>query len=116
MKPKTSNEQAGSHECDACGGTGRYTFYYPANPIIRAHINCPVCLGAGAISDRMPAADAQADASTLTSYLIGYGNPWKTRAAVLAWTPWPLNDDSINHYDVITAARAAFRAVPGLRG
>lgn len=106
MQPKTSNEQAGSHPCAACGGDG----------VIHLFENCPVCLGAGAISDRMPAADAQADASTLTSYLIGYGNPWKTRAAVLAWTPWPLNDDSINHYDVITAARAAFRAVPGLRG
>lgn len=59
--------------------------------------------------ERMPARDAMADAATLTSYLIAYGNPWRMQA-------WPLNDVAIDWYAAKQAAHAALRAVPALRG
>ena len=107
--PVSDNQQA-SHPCAACGGSGLVPRYFEGQQYM-----CPVCLGAGSISDKMPARDAVADADTLTSCLIAYGNAWKARA-LLNWTTWPLNSAVIDYYDAIHAARAAFRAVPGLRG
>lgn len=59
------------HACDTCGGTGtgakcyceaeRAKYGWP-----RAHhySECPVCLGSGRISDRMPDKDSTADLAT----------------------------------------------------
>ena len=105
-----------SHECAGCGGSGkRATVGLPRLSQDWRDRVCLVCLGSGRISDRMPARDAVADAETLTSCLIAYGNAWKARA-LLNWTTWPLSSVIIDYYDAIHAARAAFRAVPGLRG
>lgn len=83
---------------------------------------CPVCRGAGRISDRMPAADAVADAETLRLALkiTKSGNPdcyVKGGFAVAALVhPGVVHQlDAAVPY-AIEAARAAFRAVPGLRG
>lgn len=87
---------------------------------------CPVCRGAGRISDRMPAADALADAETLRllwhERAEGFNLPDRFRVehqtVALFWQA-----GSLGHYiphecadSARDAARAAFRAVPGLRG
>ena len=97
------NEQ--THECAACGGTGdKFEHAYA-----KAGCNCPacgglvclICLGAGRISDRMPVADAMADAETV-------------RRIVEPYAVTEINGPVVDLYNA--AARAAFRAVPGLRG
>jgi len=73
---------------------------------------CPVCLGAGRISDRMPVADALADAETLRVVGMNAGPlPTVRWLYVLSWTLPQFPDWKTAHH----AARAAFRAVPGLR-
>lgn len=60
-----------THPCDACGGfaylcsgcSGGGRYWDVRHSCVR--IACPVCLGAGRFPDRMPAADAVADAETL---------------------------------------------------
>lgn len=76
------------HACDACGGSGY------AKPC-----GCHVCLGAGRISDRMPVADALADAETLQT--VG---------------PVIIGREPFNATEAERFASGAFRAVPGLRG
>jgi hypothetical protein len=72
-----SSEQtraAARHACDACGGTGVLWCGRPhRGGRCLADVRCPVCLGAGRISDRMPVADAIADAETLRLYYY-HGN------------------------------------------
>ncbi len=61
-----TSEQArtdASHVCGACGGTGHFAAHGHWTEPLNIP-TCPVCLGAGRISDRMPAADAMADAET----------------------------------------------------
>jgi len=76
-----------SHECSACGGTGGWNVCGRRHGTTTCRIHncceceqpwddpclygepCPVCLGAGRISDRMPVADAIADAETLRPWL-----------------------------------------------
>lgn len=89
-----------THKCDACGGTGGGT-YDARNP------PCPVCLGSGTISDRMPVADAVADAETLraNNYLDGVSSDCLRAPMSTLWS----------YIDARGSARAAFRAVPGLR-
>ena len=112
----TKCEQArADHECAACGGTGEASEYRPACSN-EAHgegcgcgdapLPCPVCLGAGRISDRMPVADAMADAETLRLVATTLD------PALVDWLDtWVGDPDGAN-----AAARAAFRAVPALRG
>jgi len=106
-----------THPCDACGGRGSY---YAAQLTSSRTVwtRCPVCLGAGQFPDRMPVADAVADAETLRPWIpythwlftpavanvIRYSRGSRGRAAEYA------------AFDAVAAARAAFRAVPGLRG
>jgi hypothetical protein len=124
---ETPSEQAradASHPCDACGGIGYRetdvetfgtphwggTAYYPP---------CPVCQGSGRISDRMPVADAMADAETLrlewerqslgVIHHTDATRPVMTGALGDELLSAPLDWDRY-------AARAAFHAVPGLRG
>lgn len=123
------------HECSACGGTGCRFESTHGGRLRPCEAPCPVCLGTGRISDRMPVADALADAETLRAfqrdpyppnfllrtlapdaYATEHG---ALRCGVSAdlWarghfyeTEWALVDDAAH------AARAAFRAVPGLKG
>jgi len=87
-------------------------------------LTCPVCLGAGQISDSVPVSDCLADAATLHM-------EWEQRSLSIAiWTDarpgYTVRPASIGEPPVWTmddyvagakmAARAAFRAVPELRG
>jgi hypothetical protein len=88
---------------------------------------CPVCLGSGRISDRTPAADAIADAETLrfvAAETCG-GDPYPLLteqakvAEVCALGEYGYAGNNWHNeaaYWALYAARAAFRAVPGLRG
>ena len=111
-----------AHKCAACGGSGR-KFLPPKEGSTHQpngrHIKCPTCLGSGRISDRMPVADAMADAETLrvhTARLLGGGHAWAALqhgviAERRAWQGKTAEAASFAR----EAARAAFRAVPGLR-
>ena len=125
----TTNEQArADHKCGACGGLGRIdkphriggSSFYDGYATL---VFCPVCLGSGRISDRMPAADAMADAETLLNLSYTEPKDW----AAEAWNTggfirWYLDRENgicePEYLAVVaeSAARAAFRAVPGLRG
>jgi len=117
----TTSEQArADHECSACGGTGKKPAWCGIEPAVP---QCRVCLGSGRISDRMPAADAMADAETLRPLSVDsdhtqlhvadaklaqeYGND------AAAWMAHESADLAATYATV--AARAALRAVPGLR-
>lgn len=92
---------------------------------------CPVCVGAGRISDKMPVSDALADAETLIRFAAddpgnNIGDAAMHARSALAWglaTYVPgrtqgaktrKRTERVRTYSVL-AARAAFRAVPGLR-
>lgn len=115
------------HTCDACDGIGMVF------DELHFHPDCPVCLGSGTISDRMPVADALADAETLHLNAIPSDNDECTLAQGFGlqarfWIKDSLSkcsrwtgDDYAESQDraktkACAAARAAFRAVPGLRG
>jgi hypothetical protein len=115
------HEHAGDadHECSACGGTGNFYFGQDAKlPYVPGDaIDCPVCLGAGRISDRMPVADAIADAETLRRYLrqTMTSSVWRFDSGLCY--RWPSKRIPIP--DPVSAwsrAHAAFRECPGLRG
>lgn len=98
LEPMSKRYEAmATHVCAACGGDGEGedVFY---------QMNCPACRGLGTISDRMPVADAVADAETLRSNStyqfdlpeqVSFGKPLHFQASVLA--------------------KLAFAAVPELR-
>jgi hypothetical protein len=133
--PLPSLEVAVSHACDACGGSGQHHKYLPDSNTVTVSYRCPVCQGAGRISDVMPAKDALADAETLTRFANHDATPFmqrqregwrysrravqlagRVRTAILEtiglhrYLPYPAPER------VTRTARAAFRAVPGLRG
>ncbi len=116
------------HECAGCGGRDGSCLaetelggdsdglgmaggsYVPA-PLPQ----CSVCLGAGRISDRMPARDAVADAETLRLNC-------ESRAPEWAWTRRHVieaaalgGDSTLAWFSPREAARSALRAVPSLR-
>jgi hypothetical protein len=108
-----------SHACDACGASGEtWDTPYPL-PAHANKITCHVCLGAGRISDRMPVADALADAETLwrvarelvllPDLYAATNHGWVARDCCL-------RRSAIAALEARTAAHAALRAVPGLRG
>lgn len=119
------------HTCDACGGTGDANDYRPACSNDAhgdgcgcgdAPFPCPVCLGEGRFPDRMPVADAMADAETLRLALIEHDR--LSHGLGMTDCEWVVRDsyarlrnpDGVARCEVAIEARAAFRAVPGLRG
>jgi hypothetical protein len=128
--------------CDACGGGGcgsPFDWHREIHAARRrltgrvgCRVPCLVCQGAGRISDAMPVKDALADAETLrlnvTSELPP-GQRWSralgTVSKALAEAEWfavvaggmarkGIRAESAAQ--AAAAARAAFSAVPGLRG
>lgn len=85
---------------------------------------CPVCLGAGSFPDRMPARDAVADAETLYGIAYAEALAERERDAVFChlYSAREAGRMAIGGARDFAgergelAARAAFRAVPGLRG
>lgn len=111
-----------THPCDACGGTGVGSDREPIGVPGFVAMRCAICRGAGSFPDRMPIADAVADATTLwlVSLNIYRDNPEPFEALERARL---LICHAIADASVVdplgrtkNAARAAFRAVPGLRG
>lgn len=131
-----------THPCDACDGSGAAIWlsntFWLVEHIRRKTCSgcqwcdvgrCPICLGAGSFPDRMPARDALADAETLRLYcllVVSPETPYDLDALVVAdlvldcHMSGLLNDSpgrrEWGHIHAQDAARAAFRAVPGLRG
>lgn len=112
-----------THECAACCGDGKVPYtHHRGWACVKP---CPVCLGAGRISDVMPVSDSIADAETLRgSWEIVYEHTTgefaitglTERTTAHLWT------SGFGGYipgecaeAASAAARAAFRAVPGLR-
>lgn len=104
-----------TRRCRACDGIGRIPvpvcgeYVYPV---------CLVCDGARCVEERIGPEDAIADAETLrATWRIGRArSPIRIGGgaygpALIAWTLPALPD----HVAARRAARAAFRAVPGLR-
>jgi hypothetical protein len=78
---------------------------------------CPACLGTGSVTDGPFRRDAEVDAETLR--VVGRGHSWATQHGMLDGTTYSHEPDATadESRDVASyAARAAFRAVPALRG
>lgn len=115
--------------CKACEGTGsqnprfRHRGGETAWRESRAGQACLACIGTGRVTERIPASDAIADAETLrrNSRLPGSGPRfhWDVFDAenMAAWSfvTERVNGIVTGHPAALAAARAAFRAVPGLR-
>lgn len=100
-----------SHPCAACDGYGQEILVAGSfdGVVPDVSVTCLVCLGAGRISDSMPASDAVADAETLRLNDARYD--WIGHAHY-----------ALESGQIITARQMAtedahevFRAVPGLR-
>lgn len=136
MSNPTAKPEAKTHECSACDGTGCelccFDHDHCGNTSRFADCCriCPVCLGSGVISDAMPVSDALADAETLRleaevrwyaprQRYEGIGARtarWIDDAADIGRRLRAGNDTTwIAAMDALFSARAAFRAVPGLR-
>lgn len=129
----TNQVEQVSHPCAACGGSGRVPVSCDS-PWHRAKLcscnfgmdrPCPVCLGAGRISDKMPARDAVADAETLAriadSVLGAYEDgiyPFQNSHVTARLQGWLAitGAETYSDHRALLAARAAFRACLGLRG
>jgi hypothetical protein len=111
---------APTRECRGCSGTG---CKYPlcegrrGRLILNAHsvecIACPVCAGSGQVEAKPGVRDAVADAETLTENVDLRRIALAFRDVLIAreqGLPW------FGARGARQAARAAFRAVPGLRG
>jgi hypothetical protein len=86
----------------------------------RNHPDCRICLGSGRISDRIPAADALADAETLRlcdPYAGGitYLDTQEELGRMLR-LELRRKDEARAVKDAVLMAHYAFLAVPGLRG
>lgn len=96
--------------CKACEGTGYSALLCSRAPRCMCMDHpCEACAGSGQVSERIPAADAVADAETLRFALqdAGLGLALFYRADAFNAEP---------PHETRVCARAAFRAVPGLRG
>lgn len=118
-------EGVGARPCD-CGEFHPKNLLQPPSAYY-APADCPVCLGAGQLSDRMPARDAVADAETLrfiaaaSDYSVEF-QTWIGSPSTLALNRAVMNADMAIHGAVDfsrergeLAAHDAFRVVPGLR-
>lgn len=132
-----------SHECSACGGTGRQdtdAFGSPHGKRVRIYPGptieclcgrewpclcappCPVCLGSRRCSDVRTARDAMVDAETLRTIASQNDAPGAWDAFTAGCAGERVADcleyglDAHASYHARYGARAAFRAVPGLRG
>lgn len=109
-----------THPCDACGGrgvtVGRPPVLADGTIVAISHpIVCPVCLGAGHFSDMMPARDAVADAETLRLLTYNdFSGPVQDLNHCLTQIFFARGRGT-HRACAMAAARAAFRAVPGLR-
>ena len=129
---------APTRECLGCGGSGYYTGQCPLEERSREDYcscsdhPCRACTGSGRITDPTPkeiARDARVDAETLRR--IAYDQPLESpagqpsdfgslRCAVDDGLPWAgphyHGHERLLADDALWAARAAFRAVPALKG
>jgi hypothetical protein len=110
---------------DADGPTVQWACFCNGGNYAERGNRCPVCQGAGRISDVMPAKDALADAETLRGFWHELARETGVEArfhltqqtTARLWQngmfghylPWECADSASS------AARAAFRAVPGLK-
>ena len=128
---KLSAPKPASHACDACGGSGLGNDHAVSDgrccPLGSECIDCLSCFGAGRISDVMPASDALADAETMVMVLRDMNargaigvldclSALGTAAANGRYAAAEASTWASASYRAHDAARAAFRAVPGLRG
>lgn len=121
-------------ECQFCQCQGLYCTRWSCSDQ-RHFVACSACQGSGVIVDRIPASDALADAETLRLHPIGEGRLRKDPATghkyramnrylvirdadYLATRLRAAGPDCIENLAYVTerVTRAAFRAVPGLRG
>ena len=107
--------------CRGCDGTGCTMSYrpYDGHTHIVMACCCGACLGAGVVVDVIPAADALADAETLWLNASTYMRLIAPHG--LDWWAGAASYGAITGYEhtawyAVRAARAAFHAVPGLRG
>ena len=129
----TRESESKSHECAACGGSGKKaTVGLPRLSQDWRDRVCPVCLGSGRVSDVIPARDAVADAETLHLasddgrllpglHLARIAAEWaehwiRTTDRTGYRPPKPIGHSDKAYSSAARAARAAFRACPGLRG
>lgn len=111
---------AKTRECKGCDGTGENGLPFGAG-----FDNCPACGGETVIHERIGREDAIADAETLHCnwWAAGSESPFVhlpllaaengLRAATKISLEWHMESAD---WHASVAARAAFRAVPGLRG
>lgn len=98
---------APTRPCLACEGRG-WLACRRDEPGWRLVKDCPVCLGSGRVEAKPSVRDALADAETLraNNYLDGVSSDCLRTPMSALWS----------YIDARGSARAAFRAVPGLRG
>lgn len=112
--------QQQSRPCKACEGTGLGAAHVVSDglccPFGSECIDCGACYGSGTISERIPAADALADAETLVE--IANYEPESMTARALGLIEIATSARcacEAESHPPNTVARLAFRAVPGLR-
>lgn len=120
-----------TRKCEGCGGSGhvgcaRFASYHSHEPGRSGSktyyhafacdiLDCSACLGAGVVEERIPAADAMADAETLHS-VGGRAVQIRHDLDFFGFLRHPVATHCQSAYNIAwQVARAAFRAVPGLR-
>jgi len=116
---QVEQKEADVRRCEGCEGSGFVDRCYCQTAT--QHMDacegrrCLVCQGSGQVTDRIPVADALADAETLRR--ISDGLPLRCTYTASLWARGHFyeTEDALV-WDGIFAAHEAFRAVPGLRG
>jgi hypothetical protein len=98
-----------TRECKGCGGSGDRFYMLRGKPCWEG---CPACLGSGTVTDGPYRRDAEVDAETLRLTGMLWDTQGWVSSAVVQDPRFP--ERAIACYR--RAARAAFRAVPALRG
>ena len=110
--------RADAHVCDTCRGTGNAIGVWSLGGMSSPK-DCLTCLGAGCISDRIPVADALADAETLRSVALEQPGSLRGTALWIVRAGIGRGPNTTFRTPFATgrkAARYAFRAVPELKG
>ena len=107
-------------ECGGCGGNRFVDGPCGVCSNMHGTRSCPVCAGRGTVDARASREDAAADGATLLKVSHEIGDRFKIAREVV-WAShygYCINEGIWNEraYWALMAARAAFRAVPGLRG